>query len=114
MPAGIFAIKIGKSEKTVEMKPKGQKNPVADFSAQPTSGWVPAMVAFTDKSTEYPTSWKWDFGDESYSTAKNPVHTYNKPGKYTVTLTARNDAGGATITKSGYITVFKSRWQFFR
>ncbi|HMN06514.1 MAG TPA: gliding motility-associated C-terminal domain-containing protein [Flavobacteriales bacterium] len=36
------------------------------------------------------TSWLWDFGDGSTSTAHAPAHTYANPGIYTVSLTAYN------------------------
>jgi PKD repeat protein len=38
--------------------------PVAAFSGTPTSGSAPLTVAFTDESTNTPTSWAWTFGDE--------------------------------------------------
>jgi len=79
--------------------------PVAAFSASPTSGNLPLSVTFTDKSTNSPTSWKWNFGDGTSSTARNPTHKYSAEGKYTVTLTATNSAGSNTVTKSNYITV---------
>ena len=79
--------------------------PVAAFSAYPTSGGVPLKVQFTDKSTGTPTSWKWAFGDGIYSTTRNPVHTYNSKGKFTVTLTVNNAAGSSYKTVSGYITL---------
>ncbi len=79
--------------------------PVAAFSASPTSGNLPLSVTFTDKSTNSPTSWKWNFGDGTSSTARNPTHKYSAAGKYTVTLTAINSAGSNTATKSNYITV---------
>ncbi len=81
------------------------KPPVAAFSASPTSGNVPLSVAFTDKSTGSPTSWSWNFGDKSTSTDMNPVHTYGKTGKYTVSLTVKNTAGIKTVTKYRYIVV---------
>lgn len=81
------------------------KIPAASFSASPTSGKASLRVQFTDRSTESPTSWRWNFGDGTYSTSKNPVHTYSKTGKYTVTLTATNIAGSNTRTMSSYITV---------
>gem|GEM_PF-4537706 len=31
--------------------------------------------------------WAWNFGDGSTSSEKNPVHVYNDPGQYTVSLT---------------------------
>ena len=79
--------------------------PVAAFSASPTSGNAPLSVAFTDKSTGSPTSWKWNFGDGTSSTVKSPTHTYSSKGNYTVTLTATNAAGSNTVTKSSYIKV---------
>ena len=83
----------------------GFQDSVAEFSASPTSGNMPLNVAFTDKSTGNPTAWKWNFGDGTSSTAKNPTHKYSKAGKYTVTLTAKNAAGSNTVKKSNYITV---------
>jgi PKD repeat protein len=79
------------------------KSPVADFSAAPISGSAPLKVAFTDKSTGSPTSYIWNFGDKSYSKTKNVIHTYNKVGKYSVTLMVKNAKGSSTKTK--YITV---------
>ena len=38
-------------------------------------------------------AWNWNFGDGTYSTARNPAHTYSKVGKYTVSLTLKNAAG---------------------
>jgi PKD repeat protein len=81
------------------------KVPVAAFSASPSSGYAPLKVSFTDKSSNNPASWKWSFGDGTYSTAGNPVHTYSKAGKYTVSLTVKNSAGSNTIKKSNYINV---------
>ncbi len=41
----------------------------------------------------YATSYLWDFGDGKTSTERNPVHTYEKPGAYKVTLTIILDTG---------------------
>jgi len=79
--------------------------PVADFSGNPTSGPAPLTVAFTDLSTNNPTSWSWTFGDGGTSAAQNPSHTYNSAGQYTVSLTATNPYGSNTKTKNNYITV---------
>ncbi|RPJ70471.1 MAG: PKD domain-containing protein, partial [Alphaproteobacteria bacterium] len=77
--------------------------PVADFRGYPKSGYPLLDVTFTDTSTEKPTAWKWNFGDGTYSTQQNPVHTYSEAGNYTVTLTAGNTVGSSTITKANYI-----------
>jgi serine protease AprX len=77
--------------------------PVANFSAKPIEGKAPLTVAFTDKSTGNPTSWKWTFGDGTTSTQQNPTHKYSKVGRYTVKLTVTNDEGSNTSTKTNYI-----------
>jgi YVTN family beta-propeller protein len=79
--------------------------PVANFSANPTSGKAPLNVSFTDNSTGTPTAWKWTFGDGTNSTVKNPTHKYSQEGNYTVKLTATNAAGSNTTTKTNYIKV---------
>ncbi|PKG32387.1 PKD domain-containing protein, partial [Methanoregula sp.] len=78
--------------------------PRADFVADRTKGGAPMAVAFTDKSTNAPTGWKWDFGDGASSTEQNPTHTYTTLGIYSVTLTASNKDGSDTTTKVNYIS----------
>lgn len=43
-------------------------------------------VHFTD-STECPMFWNWNFGDGHSGNSQNPVHLYQNPGNYLVTLT---------------------------
>ena len=77
------------------------KAPIADFSANPTSGYAPLAVQFTDLS-QNAIGWNWRFGDGATSTEQNPKHAYSKAGNYTVNLTATNansrDSKLATIT----------------
>ncbi len=77
--------------------------PAADFSASAVEGSVPLAVTFTDLSTGTVTSWLWDFGDGTTSTAKNPTHTYSADGYYTVSLTVSNTAGSNTKTAAQYV-----------
>lgn len=79
--------------------------PVADFSASAVEVYTEAAVQFTDMSTNEPTSWAWDFGDQTLSTEQNPSHTYMEEGTYTVSLTATNETGSDLVTKTDYITV---------
>jgi len=81
--------------------------PVANFTGTPTTGTAPLTVKFTDTTTNGPTAWQWNFGDNSSvnSTNQNPVHTYAMNSIYTVSLTATNSEGSNTITKTNYITV---------
>ncbi|WP_292387532.1 PGF-pre-PGF domain-containing protein [Methanosarcina sp. UBA5] len=81
--------------------------PVAEFTANTTYGAAPLVVLFTDNSTGgVPTSWIWNFGDRTYSKhAMNATHTFTKPGSYTISLTAGNDAGNNKVVKPNYIVV---------
>jgi len=81
--------------------------PVANFTANVTSGTAPLDVWFTDTSTGVPTTWNWSFGDGSLvnATQQNPLHTYNNNGNYSVSLNVTNAAGSSISTKVNYITV---------
>jgi len=81
--------------------------PVAEFTANVTSGTAPLAVLFTDTGTGgYPTSWFWDFGDGINSKhAMNATHTFTNPGSYTISLTVENSAGNSTVIKTNYIVV---------
>ena len=84
--------------------------PTASFTATPTAGSVPLAVNFTDTSTGGPTSWAWDFGDGGTSTAQSPSHTYTSTGTFTARLTATNDLGGTSTTRT--ITVNEAPTEF--
>lgn len=81
--------------------------PVTSFTSSTASGTAPYTVVFTDTSTNTPTSWLWDFGDNdaTNATKQNPVHTYASAGTYTVNLTATNAAGSNSSKQAGYVTV---------
>lgn len=58
--------------------------------AEPDEGAPPLKVQFTASVEEDeggPWKFEWDFGDGAKSTDQNPVHTYDKVGEYTATLT---------------------------
>ncbi|AKB71732.1 hypothetical protein MSMAC_1842 [Methanosarcina mazei C16] len=81
------------------------KVPVAAFSAPPNSGCTPLTVKFTDKTTNSPTAWNWNFGDGTTdSKLQNPTHIYSIAGNYTVVLTASNAAGSSTVTGTVSVT----------
>ncbi|CAN5401951.1 hypothetical protein BH09BAC1_BH09BAC1_09060 [soil metagenome] len=81
--------------------------PVTNFVGNPTTIPVGSSVAFTDLSTNNPTSWSWSFpgAATTTSTTQNPTITYNTVGTYNVSLTATNAYGNNTATKVNYITV---------
>jgi PKD repeat protein len=82
--------------------------PAPDFTATPVFGTAPLTVQFSDLSTNAPYLWSWNFGD-GFSSAgldqEKPVHTYNEPGVYSVSLRVRNEGGEVEVTKNNYITV---------
>ncbi|AKB36590.1 cell surface protein [Methanosarcina siciliae C2J] len=73
--------------------------PVASFSANPTLGAAPLKVSFNDTSTGSPTTWNWSFGDGTYSTSRDTVHTYSKAENYIVNFTASNENGTNSTTQ---------------
>ncbi len=83
--------------------------PIANFSANVTSGAAPLVVLFTDTSTGLaPASWHWDFGDGITSEhAMNATHTFTKPGNYDVSLTMKSATSNATVMKGNYIIVIE-------
>jgi len=76
--------------------------PVAKFSGTPTTGHTPLEVTFSNESPAA-TNWDWTFGDGGNSSSSNPVHTYNTPGLYTVTLEVTDPNGIDTEVKKSYI-----------
>lgn len=79
--------------------------PSTNFTSNVTAGTGPLSVQFNDTSTNAPTQWLWNFGDNATSTVANPTHTYTKPGHYNVTLNATNGDGANVLTLTNYINV---------
>ncbi|MCH8904720.1 MAG: PKD domain-containing protein, partial [Bacteroidetes bacterium] len=63
------------------------------------------IISFNDFSLNLPDSWYWDFGDFTFDTIQNPLHTYNQPGIYTVKLIVSNKNGIDSLVKTNYINV---------
>jgi gliding motility-associated-like protein len=79
-------------------------NPKADFTVSDTLGTCPPLIAnFTNNSVNYST-WKWDFGDGSISTERNPSHFYSTAGTFNAVLTIYS-VSGCTSQKSQTIKV---------
>ena len=79
--------------------------PVADFSADQTSGCAELNVQFSDASTGTITGWLWDFGTGDQSTSQNPGYQYTAAGTYTVSLTVTGPGGQDTLTLTDEIVV---------
>jgi PKD repeat protein/FtsP/CotA-like multicopper oxidase with cupredoxin domain len=96
---------------TVNVTPQSPELlPFASFiNVTPREGSAPFTVTFNaDASTSTPpqwATWRWTFGDGTFSSVKNPVHTYMTGGNYTVSLAATNLGGTNVITRGGYINI---------
>ena len=78
----------------------------AEFSATPTSGFVPLLVSFTNESGGSFTTCEWDFGDGGTSSnCSNPTYLYQTTGVYTVSLTIYGPGESDILIKPGYIKV---------
>jgi len=82
--------------------------PVANFTADVTTGTYPLKVSFTDTSTNTPTNWFWDLdndGDTDRTTQNVVNYPYKAKGNYTVKLTVSNANNTDFETKTAYIQV---------
>lgn len=79
--------------------------PTAVIETSVTTGPAPLTVRFTDRSTDDPTAWLWQFGDGGESTQQDASHTYEVPGTYTVSLTVTNDCGQDETVEQDLIVV---------
>ena len=81
-------------------------SPKPQFRAFPTKGVPPLTVSFQNFSSGHVIRYLWDFGDGSQSVERNPEHTYQTEGLYTVKLNVITSTGGqGVVTKSNYIRV---------
>lgn len=76
-----------------------RRGAIVDFNSDVVYGFTPLSIQFSDTSTGTPSSWLWDFGDGYTSALQDPLHTYDTPGIYTVSLTV----DGLYTSKSDYL-----------
>jgi len=70
-------------------------------------GTAPLTIRFNDTSLGDGLTYFWDFGDGGSSSDKNPTHTFENPGTYSVSLTVTNENG--SDIKSSPIIVLPSQ-----
>ncbi|MFY1111338.1 MAG: PGF-pre-PGF domain-containing protein [Methanosarcinaceae archaeon] len=107
---GVVEITREPKKVTVTTEEGTVEYPLANFSANITSGYAPLTVQFTDQSTGSPTFWAWDFDSDGTvdSGDQNPVYTYEQSGIYSVSLTVSNEKGSSSEVKSNYIEVYET------
>jgi PKD repeat protein len=103
--AGTFkaTLKVGDDSVYSYITVKRAYPPVSYFSAYVAYGGNPKAVKFVDRSTGYITSYRWAFGDGTYSNEKSVIHAYRNTGRYVVSHTVTNSAGSSTAKKTVYI-----------
>lgn len=89
--------------------------PVVNFIADITNPITSQIVHFTDQSSNRPDTWEWTFSpaegvlfvDGTTKNSKNPKVKFSNVGLISVTLTASNEIGESTFTKTSYINVLE-------
>ena len=83
------------------------KDPVANFSATPTTSCPGTPILFLNNSLGSPLNYLWDFGDGTTSTAVTPTHMYSMVGTFTVRLIVTDPTVGCsdTMTRVNYINI---------
>jgi len=83
----------------------------SNFTANETGAVIGGNILFMDNSTGSVSAWtrNWSFGDGTYSTDQDPIHSYSANGVYSVNLTIYNSTiGYSSLNRTGYITISES------
>jgi PKD repeat protein len=98
--AGTYEVRLttsgpgGQSNVSSTIDVRAANPPVADFTADVTSGTAPLTARFVNRSSGGQIeSFLWDFGDGVTSNERNPQHTFTEPRQYNVILEARGPGG---------------------
>ncbi len=98
---GVTAIE--RKEFSVEV----YENPIAAFNLRPDKAFLGEDIYLVNLSVHGATYF-WDFGDGLTSTDREPVHRYEQPGTYDITLIAKNEHGCVdTLKKVGVVLIEK-------
>lgn len=94
-PAGEFSVTAPKPDLAFRFTPYGPDEslrPEARITASVTEGVAPLEVRFGGAGDH---GARWDFGDGETSDEPGPVHVFEEPGLYAVTLTVTDAEGGS-------------------
>jgi gliding motility-associated-like protein len=81
---------------------------MALFSVTGNTGCQPIEVSFINNSQNLESpAYAWNFGDGTTSAETNPIHLYEVPGNYDITLTVTNQTGCVnTLTMADAVEVY--------
>jgi hypothetical protein len=130
---GILKLTLGESSYTWEFQPIAGKTftdrpagpkgcygrnlppPPPPQNNAPTAAFAMSCVGrtctYTDQSTDSDgsvASWRWDFGDATSSTTRNPTHSYKLRGTYTTVLRVTDNLGAVSDPASRTVTILIS------
>ncbi len=96
IPFLLFVLVLASCTKDESTNPVNNNNdttavfPIPNFSYVLIGNYPPVEVKFTNESL-LASSYSWDFGDGTTSTAKDPSHIFSYSGSFVVRLTAFNN-----------------------
>jgi len=113
----------GSNSVTQDLEVLAPVAPTALFTADPTSGYAPLEVNFTNTSelgTGELVSYLWNFGNDDTSADENPIYTYTGSGDFLASLTVttthgENTSAFVTITVEEFLNVtiaLAQNWQW--
>lgn len=94
-----YSSSSGSTVSSAETQDENAAAPAVSIFANTFSGDAPLTVDFMNQSIA--SALYWDFGDGSSSRESTPTHTFDKPGNYVVTLTAKN----GTLSTADKVTI---------
>ncbi|MDD4299720.1 MAG: PKD domain-containing protein [Methanomicrobium sp.] len=117
--AGVFTVSLTVSNRYGSVTET--KENLVDVGGAPDAAFVYSyaegstkekpVVAFIDMSSGNPDSWLWYFGDGTFSSEQNPVHKFEKPGIYDVSLKVANAYAEDIKTEWGIIQADFSEYE---
>lgn len=102
---GIYSVTLSASNATGETVQitktaiiEVYESPTALFAIMPQVVFIPGDRLYTSNRSFGASSFIWDFGDGTTSTAFEPIHDYTEEGIYDITLIASNSSGCTDTT----------------
>lgn len=110
---GYYAITVndvcGSPSDTDSVYVKVHDAPIAGFYSDKAASCPPGTFKFFEVSEDEGQSYYWNFGNERFSTDKNPTQLFEETGVYDVSLTVTSSFGcSITKVRNNMITVYEN------
>ncbi len=115
---GVYNVKLlvkGEGGESYDYKTvEAYRNPIVNFSIYPETALLPNATIQCDNRTQYGYKYFWDFGDNTTSGERNPIHTYTDMGNYNIKLVATTEKGCMdSLTRENVISVEGQKHMIF-